>query len=244
MANLISKITQEHKLLSDISLKHIIYLFLISDTRKSGRTTDIFSVYEVINVVDKFSTFEELEVENCLNLLENEGLIVIVDDSFLVGTYVDNNYKLFNGTKDNPAEFFNSLDDSYQEFRKNMRNSNKRFLVENIGSKIDKLKNKDVTAWVRADFMDLFQVTYESVFQEFIKEFQRKEEGQMKLLVKVYDNATVIKMIIYYIHNSDSIHRNLPTIGLLLYHKDTVYSKIATKQKQNTKRHERDDSDF
>jgi len=242
--NIIPKLTQEHRIINNISFKYIIYLFLISDTKRNQRTKEVFSNYTVLDIVDKFSHLEELEIERIVSILENEGFLYVENDQIIVGNIVDNIVKLLNNDATSPSEFFTMLEESNRQFAISMRRNPKLYLVELGTDRINKLKNKDIDRWVLHDLMDLYRVTYESVFQEFVKDYQAKEWALMKGLIKLYETGTIVKMIIYYLHHSEKFHRTLPSIGLLIYHKNDIYSAITVTNKRNKNRHVRDDSDF
>lgn len=246
MANLIPSIFKDNPLMSELSLKHLVYFFIISNATTTGKK--IYSEYSYSDVLNKLN-YEMDDVKNAIEELAEEGVIIVRREDIQVGSVVGlkSIRKLFTGIEEENKSnnLFSSIESNHKVFMVALEGTSKYYEVENLETKIKKLKNKEFSAWVMADYMDLFSLSYTCMFQEFYREQTPKEFGQMRNLVKVYDTVTLIKMIIYYTCNSESIHKKgLPEIGLLLYHKNTVYSQIAKSKVTEKVRHVKLDDDF
>lgn len=243
MANLITQLSREHKFVSEVSLKHIIYLYLISISVTEDSV--LYSKVDLSDLQYKFTNLESEEIENAVTVLEAEGLLSVKDDRICLGTHHDGIKKLYNGKTKNPNTFFDKLQNSYDLFAEAMKDSNKFYEVERRQERIDKLRKKEASRWVHADFMDLFRVSYECVYQEFMGDFQVKDTASMRNMIRYYDTSTLIRMVIQYIHFTDSFHKkSLPSIPLLIYHKNAIHTQVSGNEKRESVRHTRIESDF
>jgi hypothetical protein len=248
--NYIPYIFKDNPLMSELTIKQLVYFFLISSASATG--LKIYSAYARIDVLNKFSHYDDEDIETAIDELIDEGLILESrkTQDIQIGTLTElkgGKKSLFtNVAEDRKSEnIFKVVEANHKEFMKAMKGSSKFYEVENLGNKIDKLKRKEFGSWVIADFMDLFSLSYMCMYQEFVVGYMAKQFGQMKSLLKAYDPVTVAKMIIHYTCNVEAIHKKgLPEIGLLLFHKNTVYSQIAKSKQRDTVRHTKIDDDF
>lgn len=242
MANLLTHLSKDSKVISEFPIKYFVYCFLLS--RVVNEKGELMYDDYACNLPHTLKQIPEDDITEALNDLAASNYIQLRDDDIIVGTDVDGVKRLFNGKTVKSVNSFARIEKDYEIFLRAMKHSNKLYEVERIGDKISKLKRKDPAKWIFADFIDLFKITYECCFQEFIKDFQAKEYAQMKNLFKTTDVSALIQMVVHYVQNYENFHKSLPTVGLLLYHKNTIYSQITKSQKRETSRHVRDDSDF
>lgn len=75
-------------------------------------------------------------------------------------------------------------------------------------------------------FVELFTVVSQLFFLEPPRQPLQKEYGQMKTLISLYNSEQLVRMIFYYILNSDKYGGSFPSIGGLLYNKDKISAKL------------------
>ena len=223
--NLISSVSKEHGILSEVSLKHIIYFYILANVEKTK--FELFSAYTDIDISDKFSFhYDEADIDKALAELVSEELIVICTDGIQVGTIVDNKRKLFTGKSQNINAEKLKLLDYANMYIEDCKGTARSSVVKEFKAEIIRLFFKPVQSWVATDLSNLFRLTHTVYFQDSSRTMTAKEDAQIKQLLKFYDTITIIKMIVYYICNNEEFGSLQPNVSLFHYNKDTVYAKV------------------
>jgi hypothetical protein len=241
--NALNKIGTNNLLYRELSKKHLVYAFLLSNVEKIDGY--IRCVYTVESVLELFNYIPYNEVKKALKELISEEVINIENDMIILGTYVGRTLKFFEGKRDSFDKELNILYSYADAFIKDSVGTARQSAIRKLKEDIIKLFEKNIDKWNTYDFATLYTLAYTVYFQDFHRPLQDKEIGQIKHLCKLYDNITLVKIIIHYVVNNENYGRSLPTIGLLLYNKDVIYQKVkGISLKNNIVRTTKVDEDF
>ncbi len=230
--NLILSIPQESELLKAIQLKGFLYFVLLTSVKVERAV--LWSEYELSDLVAKMSQEEEI-VEDALQVLVDEGYVEITRRRIKVGYVTDGVKKLFTPKSNisTEAEFkkLRELSADYLDATiSSAKKSAAKILIDTVGS----YEGKPVETYTVRDFVLIFGMAYEAVFQQDHREFMEKEFGQMKTLVKLYNNSVLLKMVLTYTIYFERWGKT-PTIASLLYNKDEIFSFITDNSKKKSK---------
>lgn len=214
-----------------VELRYLLYCYLISSCVVEG--PDLYSSYRLGDVKTAFQSFGEDTVVDSVMELATEKLVVLTSQGVLIGKVVQRKKLLFSqkdeSVKTYQARLFDKLE-AYVEGAVRVAYA-RRAQNDALG-----LFAKPVVEWVVTDFCRLYEVSYEAVFEEQLRDLTHKERGQIGYLVKHYEKSTIQKMIIHFVLDCERYTKAAPSLGLLLYHKDTLKLAVESKSKAEISR--------
>lgn len=173
---------------------------------------------------DKFEKTQDQEsISDAIEELIKVGLVAKNKQTLEIGYVTENRKVLFTGTTDTLDAEYDELMEYADSFVESFRSSTLSSAAIKVKREIQVLFEKGLSRWTIYDYMSLFRFVSTVYFQDFQRDFSKQEFGTMKNFAKLYDSATTIKLIIYYLLQNEKYHKSIPTIGLLIYHKDSVY---------------------
>jgi hypothetical protein len=240
--NCLKLLSKDNPILTDLPLKSLLYVTLVS--KAYAQDEWLVSSYDYDDIF-RFLPFGGDSIEDSFQELISEKLIEFDEDTNLIYIgYVtqDGQKKLYTGTGLVDIEYelspvVEAAEDYIAACKSKIGKGTAQALLKEVKSFIEKpLSTLNVPALV-----DFFGDCYHIFMQEEHRNFQQKEYGQMKNLTKLYDNVTVVRLIIRFFTN---LHQftDTPSIGNLLYAKDKVYTSLTGGKK--AKVNYKDDEDF
>jgi hypothetical protein len=231
--NMLPNILTGSAVAGSVEFRYLLYFYIISAVAKAE--DDLVCAYTVDDVQETFERHGEDAVTEAIEELEKEKLIVVSDDWIFVGKIVNRKKVLFE-----PAD--GAIEVYYERLLERMDDyiSGAVRVARARRAKMDAetLFEKPVTQWLVNDFTALYELAYEAVYEEQLRDITFKERGQFNYLLKQYDKTTLQKMVIHYVLNADTYVRGgaAPTIALLVYHKDTLKLAVEKKSKSASSR--------
>lgn len=235
--NVITQLNIASKILDSVSLKHSVYFFLLATALQDKEREEVECKYSLRELPDQLPFFEESVIKESLVELANDGLIKLDkrDYRIVLGIIRDTKIHLF-GTGE---------DDTLKKYHKLLSKTSTRFsekatgfgmiLARDTHKKLHALLEKPLTEWMVSDFVRLYKYSYVSLFQQPAREWDKKEIGQMKTLFVNYQGNYLFKIIVHYIFNSEKYSKKAVSLGMLMFHKDTIYMDVAEKTAETVK---------
>ncbi len=233
--NLLPNLSSDSEVLSAKGITLALYCFLISDC-KSSRGNIVLSAYDYEYTKEKFAAHGGDNIDNSFDELERIGVISFKGDLVIVGTKTATKAVLYKGeSKVNPLKDLELVLQSANKWLKENSSLRRTAEINMVINSLEVLLTKNIMQWKTGDFVNLFKAVYETTYQEVHREFLKKEFGQMKILLNIYNPPILIKMLIEYISNVENYHRYPPTISSFMHYKDEIYIKLfgATKKVKN-----------
>jgi len=198
-------------LYKEISLELQVYLYLISDVYCDKESTDVYSKFDKIDILDRYEEGKEV-----LKNLSAIGSIRISKTEIIVGQKIGRTYRLFSAQITDPKKDFNKIISYAEEFA-TYNGLGKAVLSETISLIATASENTE------KELLKFFRCCYECVHQiSMERQFTGKEIGQMRHMIKNYDSVTIMRMIIYsFTKTKDNV-----TVGYLLVKADELNKKI------------------
>lgn len=214
-----------------VELRYLLYCYLISSCVEDA--ADLLSSYRLRDVKTAFSAFGEDSVADALMELATEKLVVMLPKGVLVGKVVQRKKLLFS-----------QKDESVQTYQARLLSKLESYVEAAVRVAYARraqndalaLFGKPVVEWVVTDFCRLYEISYEAVFEEQLRDLTHKERGQIGYLLKHYEKSTIQKMIIHFVLDCERYTKAAPSLGLLLYHKDTLKLAVESKSKSEISR--------
>lgn len=214
-----------------VELRYMLYCYLVSSCFVEG--ADLISSYRLGDVKNAFTAFGEDAVVDAVMLLADEKLVLLLPQGVLVGKVVQRKKVLFSqkdeSTKTYQVRLLGKLED-YVEGAVRVAYARR---AQNDALA---LFAKALVEWTIVDFCRLYEVSYEAVFEEQLRDLTHKERGQIGYLLKHYEKATIQKMIIHFVLDCERYTKAAPSLGLLLYHKDTLKLAVESRSKSEISR--------
>lgn len=243
--NLLSRVSKESDALKISGLTSLVYFLLISNASSEDET--LWSEYIFDDVLEKLKDFSEEAINESLDELVSKELIVeeTIDEVtyFDVGTDIDKIKKLYVGIPVSIKDDFKGLIKLSEGFKHIAKSGRLASLAKRTNIEIVNLSDVTPNKYDMKTFMKLFSLCYECTHQEAYREFQKKEFGQMKNFIKVFDSATAIKIIIKFSLNFDVWCKSM-SIGNLLFFKDDIYTSMKGDFKKEKMRSDVEDESF
>lgn len=243
--NLIPLLSKDNPVCSSVDFKYVLYFYLLSAA--SSREGELVSHFTVEEVYDRFKGYEPAEIAEAIADLLEDDLILVERGEVRVGT--DSGVKkLFQPADASLEEYLATIEGHVDSFLEEARGGQSAALARRLRNHMDSLRARPVPEWRLTEFINLFKTAYAAIFQEDCRDFNQKEAGQMKNILRHYDNSTFLKMIVYFIANSTEFTKSAPNVGLMSYHKDNLFLRVKNKTTRyrdtSRKRTERDESGF
>ena len=239
--NCITLLTKESEIFSEVSAKVIVYMYLIS-TAKVERG-GLYSELSIEDIQNRFRFISESEVDEAIAELLEEELIARKKAKIQVGTVSEGVKKLFIGIKTDVESFYKHVYKYADDFMRSTKSSTRNNMARKLKSELEAFEEMSPAKMNGKDFVILFRVCYEIVCQDYHREFMAKDFGQMKNFTRLYDNVTVVQMILYYCAYYEKWGK-APTIASLVYNKDEIYKEIKGKAIKKSIKREDDESGF
>lgn len=233
--NVIPILSKESELFSELQLRNVIYLYLLS-TVKVERG-NLLSEHEVGDLHSRFKFFESVDVAQALRELEDSSVILIKKGKIQVGTVSDSVKKLFYGKDADCSKDYEAILKYAEEFISSTKSSVRTNMARKVLSDLQTMRDKALPEMTTKDFIFLFRACYEAVMQDYHREFVSREFGQMKNFQSLYDNVTAVKMIIHFCIHFSKYSKTL-NVASLTFHKDSIYTAVKGKTKKEEKHHE------
>lgn len=221
-----------------ITNKEVVYLYIISTIHAERRY--LVSEYEIIDLYSRFKNIPQDDIDKVIEELTQEGLIECTTTRIIVGINGDVK-ELFSGkSKISIEENFEEMHSLLSDYKKAC--PHKR-TVNKLLDELIQYKEKRADKYNIQDFVQLFRICYEIIYQDTCREFSAREYGQMKNFVKLYDTQTAIKVLLTFCAKHTNWTNTL-SIQNMVYFKDDVYAYINLKVKKVVSRSERDTTGF
>ncbi len=218
-------------MLTEIPIKALVYMLLLSKVyAEDGSLISSYDEQDIFKLVPS----DEEAVESALEELYEEELTSYEegDARIYVGYVTDDGHKkLFTGVKmSSIQDEFEPLLQAAKEYEQSVESKVSKSKARTLLKKVQEYAELPPSGLRVPVLVDFFGLCYNVFMQEEYRPFQQKEYGQMKSLVKLYDNVTVVRIIIRFFDKLDKF-TNTPSIGNMLYVKDKVYATFNSKQK-------------
>ena len=213
---------------SFMDFKAVVYAYVVSNITSEG--DDLVSKFSVEDIIDTFSEIDD--AGKIIRELKRDKFFTIKDGYIYVGTCTDGIKRLYNGQENSLKEDFAKVYafcDSYIEDCKGIRKSIAIKLKEDIQS------IENLPKYAQRDLMKLYVLVHTAYLQDNPREFQDKEYGQMKSLMKIYDTPTCIRLIIAFLLSYDKWCK-FPSIGNMLYYKDDIFGSLSSSSRRTKMR--------
>lgn len=240
--NCIPLIPTESNIFTDAEFKVIVYLYLlsISKVERGG----LYAELSEEDIQDKFRYVDEDEVTEAIkNLALDELIIKSKSGKIQVGNIVDGVKKLFVGITSDISVYYDHVYKHADFFIESAKSSVRSNMARKVKSDLEYFEGITPTLLNNKDFVKLFVVAYTAVCQDSHREMMAKDYGQMANFSKLYDNTTVVQMILYYCAFYTKWSK-IPTIASLVYNKDEIYMEAKGKEIKKSLKEGTDESGF
>jgi hypothetical protein len=208
-------------------------------------------MHTVKDLHSKFKHFEKTQINEALVELNSEGLVKTkLSGEIILGVTDKGIHKLIGSKQDSTIEDYTKmLHDAAQSFM-DVASGEALVTAKNNLKDFEKLHCKPITNWTYFEFVDLFNISYISVYQQPFRILTGKERGQIKNMVNAHKASSLYKMIIYYVFHSERYGKSLSP-GIFQYNQDRIYETVTEKakvraksEKQRTRTAEDDEQSF
>lgn len=201
----------------------ILYVILLTDcTSIDG---EIISKNNV-GKLEKMFVDSEYDVADILTDLAQVDFIKFSDSGISVGWGKSGSVSLYSSAARGSIDY-SDLDRAVSIY---IKYAGGNMGASNCKRKLEQLKEIPVHKFTGTEVASLYKLSFEAYGQVPARNLTGAEYGKLSFLCKTYDVAIVANMIIHYFANAEVYCRGTsPTIGLLLYHKDTIRARIKSK---------------
>lgn len=195
----------------------------------------ILSAHKTRHLKKNFSQFGEDAVSEALRTLVREKLVVKTDEGLAVGKVIGGENVLFSVRDESSEQYKEQL---LEKMRVYVDHAVRKATAKASLNRLVSLFASMPEEWTVAHFISLYELSYEAVYEEPFRELTQKERGQMKFMLSHFDSSVLQKMVIHFVLDSEKYLRGdaVPTLGLLLYHKDTLKLAVEAKSKKSLER--------
>jgi hypothetical protein len=210
----------------DLPAKEKAYYFLLSTTEVGDDEFNVYSKYSKHKIIRMFGSdvLKELEEDGKI-VLRNEGVQV----AWLEAT---GKYTLMNIA---PAINWIAKLEPYGVITRSQNYTHLLAHAEDIYS-----NNQYANVTVCGEF---YKAVYELVLQLKHRPFLAKEYGQLRSLLSLYSAKDFMDMVIEFFTNGTAYYKQ-PSLGLLMYHKDTLFGVVKAASKRKTQKITKEDEGF
>jgi hypothetical protein len=210
----------------DIASKDKAYYYLLSQTEVGDDEFNVYSKYSKSKIIRAFG-------EEALKALVEEGKIVLTQEGIQVAWLeATGKYTLLNH-----APSINWIA-KLEPYGVVTRSANYTHVLSHVEDIYDNSAHANVN--VCGEF---YKAVYELIFQLKHRQFQAKEYGQLKSLLTLYAAKDFMDMVIEFFTNGNAYFKQ-PSLGLFLYHKDTLYGIVKSASKRKTQKITKEDEGF
>lgn len=215
-------------LIESVSLKHLIYVALLSDISSEDSEDSLKLAVSNIkeeDIYDYFSDWAEDEVYEALTALGTEGFIEFSEGSIYLGEFRGRRffpYEVKSSMYDRIKEF---LTEKLAEYTKRARNKSRAKYVKkeiiHITDKVDKLTPND--------FTELHGLLYEVYTGGEVYNIRNQVEYyQTSNILKAYDRHTTFSIIVEGTLNFEAYRKSgIPTLTFVGVAKDDIFGNLT-----------------